>query len=365
MNNPGQNMVTTHICKSGGEYIVKMRVVSLAGESSTSRRSLDVTVTDKHTAENWQSSYDVACLLGPSPLNDYLVSADIENLTHKTGNYKQFDIFVAMLQSGLLKTSDCVSLDLLTFDDLELLRCRRTDIGSDYSMAGPKISNRRYLIITYNVEFDRIHYPLPLEYCGPPDTAVLQSTIRKLEAELEKLRSSGGGIDDLRKKIELLTAANKKLVEENHRLSNGGRGIHRLLGAVKSLERSVAEERASFRARIQKLRTENSILVAKLHRLSESVDRKPRRSSPTTLPFQSRCLMGRRRKSRSALGHGRSKSASSSPGSSSVDSIKSVESTRQGIIGCRRLKTKEIDFGNLESRIHKLQKMLKDGININ
>lgn len=28
---------------------------------------------------------------------------DIENLTHKTGNYKQFDVFVTMLQSGLLK----------------------------------------------------------------------------------------------------------------------------------------------------------------------------------------------------------------------------------------------------------------------
>ncbi|XP_046490790.1 centrosomal protein CCDC61 isoform X1 [Neodiprion pinetum] len=365
MNNPGQNLVTTYVCKSGREYIVKMRVVGLGGESSTSRRNLDITVTDKHTAEKWQSSYDVACLLVRSPLNDHLVSADIENLTQKTGNYKQFDIFVAMLQSGLLKTSDCVSLDLLTFDDLELLRCRRTEVGSDYSLVGAKMSNRRYLIITYNVEFDRIHYPLPLEYCGLPDTAVLQSTIRKLEAELERLRSAGGGIENLCKKLELLTAANKKLVEENHRLSNGGRGIHRLLGAVKSLERSVAEERASFRSRIQKLRTENSILVAKLHRSSEAVDRKPRRSSPLTLPFQSRCSMGRRRKSRSALGRGRSKSASSSPGSSSVDSIKSIGSPRQGVVGCRRLKTKEIDFGNLESRIHKLQKMLKDGININ
>lgn len=32
-----------------------------------------------------------------------IIFLDIENLTHKTGNYKQFDIFVAMLQSGLLK----------------------------------------------------------------------------------------------------------------------------------------------------------------------------------------------------------------------------------------------------------------------
>lgn len=33
----------------------------------------------------------------------YSLITDIENLTHKTGNYKQFDVFVAMLQSGLLK----------------------------------------------------------------------------------------------------------------------------------------------------------------------------------------------------------------------------------------------------------------------
>lgn len=30
---------------------------------------------------------------------------DIENLTHKTGNFKQFDIFATMLKSGLLKVS--------------------------------------------------------------------------------------------------------------------------------------------------------------------------------------------------------------------------------------------------------------------
>lgn len=33
------------------------------------------------------------------------IVSDIENLTHKTGNFKQFDIFIAMLKSGLLKVS--------------------------------------------------------------------------------------------------------------------------------------------------------------------------------------------------------------------------------------------------------------------
>lgn len=83
-----------------------------------------------------------------------IFAKDIENLTQKTGNYKQFDVFVAMLQSGLLKTSECITLDLLTFEDLELLRARRTEGGS-LSNILTSSNNRRYLILTYTVEFDR------------------------------------------------------------------------------------------------------------------------------------------------------------------------------------------------------------------
>ena len=38
------------------------------------------------------------------------------------------------------------------------------------------------------VFFYRIHYPLALPYCGPPDPAVLQETIRQLRVELEKTK---------------------------------------------------------------------------------------------------------------------------------------------------------------------------------
>lgn len=94
-------------------------------------------------------------------------------MTHKTGNYKHFDVFVAMLQSGLLKvkfefkfsnqikskefklqTSESITLDLLTFEDLELLRARKFE-RSSCSNLGNTSNNRRYLILTYTVEFDR------------------------------------------------------------------------------------------------------------------------------------------------------------------------------------------------------------------
>lgn len=86
MNETGSNLVTTYAFKGGKEYVVKMKVIVF----KRCQRCLELTITDKFTAEDWRSSYDTAY---------------IENLTQKTGNYKQFDVFVAMLQSGLLKVT--------------------------------------------------------------------------------------------------------------------------------------------------------------------------------------------------------------------------------------------------------------------
>ncbi|XP_024942145.1 coiled-coil domain-containing protein 61 isoform X2 [Cephus cinctus] len=325
-----------------------------------------------------------------STQNSWDPKLDIENLTHKTGNYKQFDIFVNMLQSGLLKTSECVSLDLLTFKDLELLRSRRIEGSSNSSTLNHKTSNRRYLILTYTVEFDRIHYPLPLEYCGPPDPAILQATIRRLEAEVEKLQNTGIN-RDFQRRIEQLTIANKKLVEENRNFASGGwwilkyctifrleyfifnysgKGVRRLLAAIKTLENSVAEERANFRARIKKLRAENLALTLKLHH-NELASRKPgdgspalKRRTPPPVSSQSRRSNVFRSRSRSPSDSERFKVSSLSRGSS-LESLKSKNSPRRTVTKSRRFGIKEIDFGNLESRIHTLQKMLRDGINLN
>ena len=35
------------------------------------------------------------------------------------------------------------------------------------------LNSKRYLILTYSVEFDRIHYPLPLPYLGKPNPVAL------------------------------------------------------------------------------------------------------------------------------------------------------------------------------------------------
>ena len=44
--------------------------------------------------------------------------------------------------------------------------------------------------MTYSVEFDQIHYPLPLMYTGTSDTNTLKQQVKKLRKENQTLRSN-------------------------------------------------------------------------------------------------------------------------------------------------------------------------------
>lgn len=44
--------------------------------------------------------------------------------------------------------------------------------------------NKRVLILTYNVEFDRINYPLQLSFVGKLDQTTLLNTIKMLKLKL-------------------------------------------------------------------------------------------------------------------------------------------------------------------------------------
>ncbi|KAL3287331.1 hypothetical protein HHI36_001806 [Cryptolaemus montrouzieri] len=227
-------------------------------------KNLEILITDKYSGEEWQCSYDAMY---------------IENLTHKTGNFKQFDIFVTMIKSGLLRTSECVSLDLLTFEDLELLRSRKFT-----KACAPNNKNRRYLIVIYCVEFDRIHYPLPLEYCGPPDPVVLQSTIKRLEAELERVKKcnfSKRNQNDfkqshmLQKRVDELTNENLELKEEIKSLTKLIQTQPRstvlcLEEAMNKLEKSVLNERNSHHDLVEKLRRDKKDLTRELGKVKKS-----------------------------------------------------------------------------------------------
>ena len=52
-------------------------------------------------------------------------------------------------------------------------------------MANSIVGNKRYLILTYAAEFDRVHYPLPLMYEEYPDPEDLKRTIVRLRGALQ------------------------------------------------------------------------------------------------------------------------------------------------------------------------------------
>uniref|UniRef100_A0A8C3VBG5 Centrosomal protein CCDC61 n=1 Tax=Catharus ustulatus TaxID=91951 RepID=A0A8C3VBG5_CATUS len=135
------------------------------------RSTLRVEVEAHGTADLWRGEFDATF---------------IEDLTRKTGNFKQFGIFCSMLESALTQSSDSVSLELLTYTDLETLHSRKVGVTRPPPSTRSPLNTKRYLILVYSVEFDRIHYPLPLPYAGRPDLVAL---VRELQEQLAQLRA--------------------------------------------------------------------------------------------------------------------------------------------------------------------------------
>lgn len=238
----------------GVEHVVRMAVEG---------NLLEVEVEDKHTTVQWRGEFDAAF---------------IEDLTHKTGNFKQFGIFCSMLESALAQSSESVTLDLLTYTDLESLRSRKIGVGPRHPSAAKTspLSSKRYLILIYSVEFDRIHYPLPLPYMGKPDPVVLQKVIRELKEELAVLKAKPGKDfrdaeirrlrDELQRTLEEKAVMEAALLElqEELKLTNKSSALKEvkiLKKVVQSLEEELTKERAKHQ-RVASKRLQESRLLA-------------------------------------------------------------------------------------------------------
>ena len=99
-----------------------------------------------------------------------------------------------MLRSALNKDSDNLYIDLLTYSDLESLKAKKMGTSSNnpnttVSSHSSRIQLKRYIILTYTGEYDRVHYPLPLNFEETPNVEALRRTIRRLRSQLDsKLR---------------------------------------------------------------------------------------------------------------------------------------------------------------------------------
>ena len=49
---------------------------------------------------------------------------------------------------------------------------------------------KRYVILTLNGEFEKVHYPLPLAFLEEPDIATLRRTFQRMHSEVSLLQNS-------------------------------------------------------------------------------------------------------------------------------------------------------------------------------
>uniref|UniRef100_A0A1A7XGY6 Centrosomal protein CCDC61 n=2 Tax=Iconisemion striatum TaxID=60296 RepID=A0A1A7XGY6_9TELE len=248
---------------------IVFRGVEFSVKIELDKNLLIVEISDSVTADQWKGEFDPAY---------------IEDLTRKTGNFKQFPIFCSMLESAVRKTSDSVTLDLLTYADLELLRNRKAGVvsrprGHQQSSA---LTSKRYLILIYTVEFDRIHYPLPLPYVGKPDPVTLQKEIRVLRAEISALTSHGVNksadleIQRLRQELFVVKEEKEAMAKALERLkmsgnaSIAGQEDWRIRDVVRTLEEQLIKERAKSQRSTSKRCQEQQFLMEQVEELRAS-----------------------------------------------------------------------------------------------
>ena len=204
---------------------------------------------------------------------DY-TSKYIEDVTTKTGNFKKFTVFVRMLLNSLENASESVFCDLLTYQDLEMLKSRKGGKSSNaagssqgFNQSNSKMSQKRYLILTYAVEFDRVHYPLPLNYDENPDPSALQATIRRLREQNEDLRNvmPSGEID-----VPSILQENERLKSEVTKLEHiqSVNGSNRK-GAVEI--DALARDKKALDNRIEEIKFESAKEVRKLKRVNDDL----------------------------------------------------------------------------------------------
>ena len=175
-------------------------------------------------------------------------------MTHKTGNFKRFSVFASMLRTVLTQPTDALSLDLMSYSDLEQLRHSRAGTVRSRATSGSSSRNtKRYLILSYTAAFDKIHYPLPLCQQAMLDPLQLKDALRRARAELRS-RGSVPSVDELRqlrKENERLVAENARLTQLAHQQQSSA-DLRKELVALKTVVRDLEEQLLQERSRGQR-----------------------------------------------------------------------------------------------------------------
>lgn len=164
--------------KRNFESILRRQVLIIAMKS---RKELEVTVEGSKHQLSFSSDEEGLTLVLKDPLGfttwqNTFGKSTVEAITAKTGSQKSYSTFLKMLGSAAEGASDLVSFNILTNTQIEAMRGKSQ--SQQKKSTGPQ---NRYFILTYNSEFDSVHYPLVLLPEEEEDPVALKEIIRKLQ----------------------------------------------------------------------------------------------------------------------------------------------------------------------------------------
>ena len=250
------------------EHLKKTAEINIRGtiylyDFQSDSENLTLAFEEKETSKRWKGEFSA----------NY-----IETLTQKSKSFKKFPVFLKMLTSGLDCTTDSVIVDLLTYQELEMFRSSRNPGTNSSTSSNSKLQTKRYLILTFSGEFERVHYPLPLSFEEAPNIETLQKTILRLKAELDQA-----------KRVKELELDPLKLLQENEDLKQqvkkfehnqilaavprkGAVEIDNLIRESKLLEQENESLKLEGTKEVKILRKENQDLQKELDRVKKEMD---------------------------------------------------------------------------------------------
>ncbi|CAK71889.1 unnamed protein product (macronuclear) [Paramecium tetraurelia] len=248
LDNP-KIQLKTELTLLGMEYLINIQA---------NDHLLYIELESKYAPQIWKNTYTI----------DY-----IEELTRKTGNQKKFNVFLSMLQTAIQKTNENIFFEILTYQDLENLKQQKQQNQSHISRTSSTNSkiNKRYLILSYKNDLEKVHYPLALNYEEHIENSRLMTKIQNLKTELLEHKSQKQNdsefqvsnlisiskrdnqtFDSLVNQNELLKAKAKRL-EEALTQKKGAVEVDQLIRDNEDLQNLLNTSKLLYEEKIQKL----------------------------------------------------------------------------------------------------------------
>jgi hypothetical protein len=164
-----------------------------------------------------------------------------------------------MLSSAFDGDIHSVSIDVLSPSDLDSMRQSFNAGRKSVSPKSSTTASKRYLILSYQGEFDQVHYPLALNFCEVDDVAELKRTIIRLRDEIDHMKRSSSQVDPI--SFHELESALSKLQRERDILSRD--------------MNEFSIENTKLRELVDSLKLENHTMRLKLDRADSSRRRPP------------------------------------------------------------------------------------------